>query len=183
MADDLKLDETGINISDTDAQDEKKDVYFTNQDYSGLRSDKKPKPPKKAGGAKTKKFGVGSTYLFFIIVIVISMAISVYAIFCINDVFGMTKSKSSVTINYTQDIETPSEAVDLLSDNGLVQCPNFCKFYLKLASVLVGDYDVTGPFRAGVYYLNGQMGLEGMLINMQEQIMQVSLLLMQHMML
>lgn len=167
MADDLKLDETGINISDTDAQDEKKDVYFTNQDYSGLRSDKKPKPPKKAGGAKTKKFGVGSTYLFFIIVIVISMAISVYAIFCINDVFGMTKSKSSVTINYTQDIETPSEAVDLLSDNGLVQCPNFCKFYLKLASVLVGDYDVTGPFRAGVYYLNGQMGLEGMLINMQ----------------
>ena len=54
MADDLKLDETGINISDTDAQDEKKDVYFTNQDYSGLRSDKKPKPPKRRAAPKPR---------------------------------------------------------------------------------------------------------------------------------
>lgn len=168
MADDFKLDETGINLSDTDTQDEEKDVYFTNQDYSGIKTHKKSNGSmaKKAGKKKVKKAGVASTYWFFIIVIVVSMVISVYAIFCINDIFGMTKSKSSVTVNYTQDIESPSDAIDLLADNDLITCKNFCKFYIKFASAVVGDYDVTGPFEAGVYYLNGQMGLEGMLINM-----------------
>lgn len=168
MADDFKLDETGVDLSQTDSRDEKKDVYFTNQDYSGIKTDKKSAKSVASGKRKkTKKGGVASTYLFFIIVIAVSMVISVYAIFCLNDVFGMTKSSSSVTVNYTQDIESPSDAIDLLADNDLITCKNFCKFYVKLASVLVGDYDVTGPFRAGVYYLNGQMGLEGMLINMQ----------------
>ena len=167
MADDFKLDETGINLSETDTENEKKDVYFTNQDYSGIKTDKKPSEAaasKKKG--KGKKSNVISTYLFFIIVIAVSMLISVYAIFCINDVFGMTKSKSSVTVNFTQDIESTSEAIDLLADYDLITCKNFCKIYVKLAAAVIGDYDVTGPFKAGVYYLNGQMGLESMLINM-----------------
>ena len=169
MADDFKLDETGINLSETDTRDEEKDVYFTNQDYSGIKTGKKPSKAasgKRSKKGKGKKGSVASTYWFFIIVIVVSMIISVYAIFCINDIFGMTKSKSSVTVNYAQDIESPSDAIDLLADYDLITCKNFCKFYIKLASVVVGDYDVTGPFKAGVYYLNGQMGLEGMLINM-----------------
>lgn len=66
------------------------------------------------------------------------MVISVYAIFCINDIFGMTKSKSSVTVNYTQDIESTSDAIDLLADYDLITCKNFCKFYIKLASAVVG---------------------------------------------
>lgn len=167
MADDFKLDETGINLSETDTENEKKDVYFTNQDYSGIKTDRKPSEAaasKKKG--KGKKSNVISTYLFFIIVIAVSMLISVYAIFCINDVFGMTKSKSSVTVNFTQDIESTSEAIDLLADYDLITCKNFCKIYVKLAAAVIGDYDVTGPFKAGVYYLNGQMGLESMLINM-----------------
>lgn len=168
MADDFKLDETGINLSETDSHGEEKDVYFTNQDYSGIKTDKKATgaAAKKANKKKTKIASVSSTYWFFIIVIAVSMVISVYAIFCINDIFGMTKSKSSVTVNYTQDIESTSDAIDLLADYDLITCKNFCKFYIKLASAVVGDYDVTGPFKAGVYYLNGQMGLEGMLINM-----------------
>ncbi len=167
MADDFKLDETGINLSETDTENEKKDVYFTNQDYSGIKTDRKPSEAaasKKKG--KGKKSNVISTYLFFIIVIAVSMLISVYAIFCLNDVFGMTKSKSSVTVNFTQDIESTSEAIDLLADYDLITCKNFCKIYVKLAAAVIGDYDVTGPFKAGVYYLNGQMGLESMLINM-----------------
>ena len=65
MADDFKLDETGINLSDTDAVNEKKDVYFTNQDYSGIKTEKKParsaasKKGKKRN--KGKKGGVAST--------------------------------------------------------------------------------------------------------------------------
>src|SRR5699024_4040974 len=101
----------------TDTRDEEKDVYFTNQDYSGIKTGKKPSKAasgKKSKKGKGKKGGVASTYWFFIIVIVVSMIISVYAIFCINDIFGMTKSKSSVTVNYAQDIESPSDAIDLL---------------------------------------------------------------------
>lgn len=41
MADDFKLDETGINLSETDSHGEEKDVYFTNQDYSGIKRIKK----------------------------------------------------------------------------------------------------------------------------------------------
>lgn len=166
MADDLKFDESGINPADSDYQ--KKDIYFSDHDYSQTFShNRKTKATERANTkAKPQKGGIASTYLFFIIVIAVSMVLSIYAIFCLNDVFGITKTKSSVTVSYTEQIETPSEAVDLLADYDLVNCKLFCKFYLKLADALVGDYDVTGPFEAGVYYLNGKMGLEGMLINM-----------------
>lgn len=165
MADDYKIDETGINIVDSGSQ--KNDVYFSNQDYSkSVKTENNKKNVKKKAYAKAKTGGVVSTYMFFIVVIAISMLLSVYAIFCLNDVFGITKNKSSVTVSYTEQIESPSDAVDLLADYDLIQCKNFCKFYLKLADSVVGDYDVTGPFDAGVYYLNGKMGLEGMLINM-----------------
>ncbi len=166
MADDLKLDESGINPADSDYK--KKDIYFTDHDYSQTFNQNKKTKTASGTRAKTKKKsgGVASTYLFFIIVIAVSMVLSIYAIFCLNDVFGITKTKSSVTVSYTEQIEKPSDAVDLLADYDLITCKNFCKFYLKLADAVVGDYDVTGPFEAGVYYLNGKMGLEGMLINM-----------------
>ncbi|MCD7872265.1 MAG: endolytic transglycosylase MltG, partial [Clostridiales bacterium] len=115
---------------------------------------------------KGKNGTVTSTYLFFIIVIAVSMIISIYAVFCLNDIFGITKSQSSVTVNYTEQIDNTSDAIDVLADYGLIRCKNFCKLYVKLASAVVGDYDVSPPFEAGVYYLNGKMGLEGMLINM-----------------
>lgn len=85
MADDFKLDETGINLSETDSHGEEKDVYFTNQDYSGIKTDKKATgaAAKKANKKKTKIASVSSTYWFFIIVIVVSMVISVYAIFAL----------------------------------------------------------------------------------------------------
>ena len=166
MADDLKLDESGINPADSDYK--KKDIYFTDHDYSHTFNHNKKTKASSGTRSKSKKksVGVASTFLFFIIVIAVSMVLSVYAIFCLNDIFGITKTKSSVTVSYTEQIEKPSDAVDMLADYDLINCKNFCKLYLKLADAVVGDYDVTGPFEAGVYYLNGKMGLEGMLINM-----------------
>ncbi len=104
--------------------------------------------------------------MFFIVVIVVSMLLSVYAIFCLNDIFGITKTKSTVTISYSEEITSTSKAIDLLADNGLNKCKTFCKFYVKLMDAVIGKYSVNPPFDAGVYYLNGKMGLEGMLINM-----------------
>lgn len=88
------------------------------------------------------------------------MVISVYAIFCLNDIFGITKSKDSVTVSYAQEIDNTSDAVDVLAENHLIKCKNFCKFYIKLASKVVGSYDIEAPFQAGVYYLNGKWALK-----------------------
>ncbi len=165
---DFKIEETGINPVDSDSGSS--DIYFTNQDYSKKYKSAKVTIESSSTLVKKKKRknnnGVASTYLFFIVIIAISMLLSVYAIFCINDIFGITKTKSTVTISYTEEIPTSSEAIDLLADNGLIKCRNFCKFYVKFVGKVIGKYSVKPPFDAGVYYLNGKMGLEGMLINM-----------------
>ena len=98
MSDTYNPNESGINP--VDSATGSKDIYFSNEDFS-----KKIKEEKKAGSTtatisknntrKKKSSGVTSTYLFFIIVIAVSMLISVYAIFCLNDIFGITKTKST----------------------------------------------------------------------------------------
>lgn len=147
-----------------------KDIYFSNNLEAPKMSqrqqntlNKKPTTKKKP----QKQNGVGSTYLFFIIVIVVSMVMSVYAIMCMNDVLAITKTKSSVTVSYTEQIENSNDAVNVLSDNGLIRCKNFCKFFVILRDSVIKSSRLGGPYEAGVYYLNGKMGLEGMLITMQ----------------
>ncbi|MCC8016258.1 MAG: endolytic transglycosylase MltG [Clostridiales bacterium] len=167
MPDGLKNDEnneSGINPAASDYQ--QNDIYFSDRDYSKAVKRENGKTAGRIKKLKGKNGTVTSTYLFFIIVIAVSMIISIYAVFCLNDIFGITKSQSSVTVNYTEQIDNTSDAIDVLADYGLIRCKNFCKLYVKLARAVVGDYDVSPPFEAGVYYLNGKMGLEGMLINM-----------------
>lgn len=170
MPDDFKFSESGINPVDSDF--EKKDVYFSNEDYAKkINDEKKAKESAKKAGIKAKKRAanhtVASTYMFFIIVIVISMLLSVYAVLCLNDIFGMTKTTSSVTVSYTQQIESSSEAIDLLADNGLIKCKNFCKLFITVADKLLPSHKCDGPYEAGVYYLYGKMGLEGMLLTLK----------------
>lgn len=160
--------ESGLNPVDADTG--RRDVYFTNEDYAKIiRENKKTGPSAPEATAKRKKKGntVFSTYLFFIIVIAISMVISVYAVFCLNDVFGMTKSEVITTVSYNQQIEDPLEAVDLLADHGLITCKNFCKLLLKMELILFEKATaLDGPFEPGTYYLSGKMGFENMLIAM-----------------
>lgn len=170
MPDDFKINESGINPVDSDS--EKKDVYFSNEDFAKkISHEKEIERIKQKTAVKAKKRAanntVASTYVFFIVVIVISMLLSVYAVLCLNDIFGMTKTTSSVTVSYTQQIESPSEAIDLLAENDLITCKNFCKLFVTVADKLLRSYDCAGPYEAGVYYLYGKMGLEGMLVTLQ----------------
>ena len=145
----------------TDTQD----IYFSNEmenvNTRGVRTAKKAVKKKKSSS------NVGSTYLFFIIVIVASMVLSVYAIFCMNDILAITKTKSSVTVSFDQEVETSNEAIDALSDSGLIKCKNFCKVFVKMRDKFIKSSSIGGPYDAGVYYLNGKMGLEGMLITLK----------------
>lgn len=147
----------------------KKDIYFSNEDGAAVATGKKSPSPAGSGKKKKKKkgSGIGKTYLFFLFVIAASMVISVYAIFCMNDILAITKSTSSVTISFTQQITESDDAIDMLADNGLIKCKHFCKLFVKLRDKYITSSHLGGPYEAGVYYLNGKMGLEGMLMTLK----------------
>ena len=84
-----------------------------------------------------------------------------------NDILAITKTKSNVTVSYSQEIETSNEAIDMLHKKGLIRCKNFCKFFVKLRDSVITTSRLGGPYEPGMYYLNGKMGLEGMLITLK----------------
>ena len=149
---DLNQRENGINPSELSG---KGDYYFSNgvQERTPRTTPvgTKRKPAKKSNGVK-------STYVFFIVVIAVSMALSVYAVFCMNDILAITKTKSTVTVSMQEEVKTASDAIDLLADQGLIKCKGFCKFFATLHDKVLND-PIGGPYPAGVYYLNGKMGL------------------------
>lgn len=152
------------NFDFNNSKGDTKDIYFSNQvdkPVSGVKSAAKTSIPIR------KKKGAGSTYLFFIIVIAVSMIVSIYAIFCMNDVLAITKNKSNVTVSLTQEIKDSDDAVDVLAEKKLIKCKNFCKFFVKFRDKMITTSRLGGPYEAGIYYLNGKMGLEGMLFTLQ----------------
>ncbi len=169
----FKIEESGINPVDTAGS--KNDVYFSNvqtdaNKTSGLskKTDLKKNPPKRLKGQ-----GIAGTYVFFIVVIVLSMILSIYAVMCLNDVLAITKSNSIVTVNLPEPVDNIDDAVNVLSDNGLIKCKNFCKLFAKFRETQVGPdyrngvYFKDKTYEPGVYYLTGKMGLEGMLLTLQ----------------
>lgn len=161
--DEFKLEESGINPVDT-SSNKKKDVYFSNVEIDSTDSGTaaadsaavKKRPVKARKGQS-----IAGTYIFFIVVIAVSMLISIYAVFCLNDIFAITKSSSTVTVSLSEGIDDTGEAVDLLADNGLIKCRYFCKLFANFREKWIGP-----PYEAGIYYLNAKMGLEGMLDTM-----------------
>lgn len=152
------------NFKNNSSSRKQKDIYFSNEENIAPKKPQKNAPKKKV---KKKERGAGSTYLFFIIVIIVSIVISVYAIFCLNDLLAITKTKATVTVQYSQEIQDRNEIVDILSENGLIKCKNFCKFFLTLREKVISNASLDGPYEPGVYYLNGKMGLEGMFITLK----------------
>ncbi len=153
----FNLEETGINPVNTGGDEN--DVYFSNVDTTESKAQATlTAAVKKTPVQKPKTKGVAATYVFFIVVIVLSMLISIYAVMCLNDVLAITKTSSTVTVSISEKVESTSEGVDILADNGLIKCKNFCKLFAKYRENYVG-----APYEPGVYYLSGKMGLEGML--------------------
>lgn len=170
--DEFKLEENGINPIDTNSE-ENKDIYFSNIEIPEPETVKPAADSAAVVKRKAPKFqkgqSIAGTYIFFIVVIVVSMILSIYAVLCMNDVLAITKSSSSVTITLNEQLNDMNEAVDLLADNGLIKCKNFCKLFAKFREKQVGPqwrngvYFKDKGYEAGVYYLNAKMGLEGML--------------------
>ncbi len=161
--DNFTLNETGINPTNTAGNEN--DIYFSNvKPASKPESEKTPDAPavRRSAPKKRKSQGIAGTYLFFIIVIAASMILSVYAIFCMNDILAITKTNSTVTVSLNEQIDDIGEAVNVLADNGLIKCKNFCKLFANYRKA-----EIDGPYEPGVYYLSGKMGLEGMLLTLR----------------
>ncbi|MGN0459089.1 MAG: endolytic transglycosylase MltG [Eubacterium sp.] len=144
-------------------KEETGDIYFSNN--VAQEDEAQSLPPTSSNTKKPKS--ATSTYMFFLIVIVVSIFVSVYAIFCMNDILAITKGKSNVTVSFSEQITSNNEAIDLLADKGLIRCKNFCKLFLSVRNVALKNSKIEGPYEAGMYYLNGKMGLEGMLITLE----------------
>ena len=79
-----------------------------------------------------------------------------------NDILAITKTRSSVTVTLNEEVDSSSEMINILHDYDLIQCKTFCKIFAKIRASKIGP-----EYPAGVYYLNGKMGLEGMLMTLQ----------------
>ena len=133
--DEFKLNETGINPVDTAS--ENNDVYFTNVKAEKNNEQSKIQKTAKAGSTVKKRVPIKksqsltSTYVFFIVVIALSMLISIYAVFCMNDVFGITKTTSTVTVSLDKSVDNIDDAIDILADNGLINVRIFANYLLN----------------------------------------------------
>lgn len=174
--DNSEFDNNQGGINPVDTAGDSRDVYFTNvepQKSNLVSQSEKVTAVKKRPPARKKGQGIASTYVFFIVVICVSMALSIYAVLCLNDVLAITKTNSTVTVSVQESIDNIGDAVDLLADNGLIKCKNFCKLFAKFRESQVGPqyrngvYNKDWHYEAGVYYLTGKMGLEGMLQTLQ----------------
>lgn len=170
--DNNELENTQGGINPVDTAGGSKDIYFSNVEPEKANNQaEQPKVTavKRRPPVKKKSQGITGTYVFFIVVTALSLIFSIYAVMCLNDVLAITKTSSTVTVSLNESIDNIDDAVDLLSDNGLIKCKNFCKLFAKFRESQVGPQYRNGVYyedkgyEPGVYYLNSKMGLEGML--------------------
>lgn len=115
-----------------------------------------------------------NTYIFFAVVISLSVIISVYAVFCVNDLFALMKKDNAVTVSVAaNDIEDVDNVINLLHDNKLINCPTFCKIFVRLRSSMFVKTS-KGPieYTQGTFELNPKMGLEGLLVTLQGEVVE-----------
>lgn len=100
------------------------------------------------------------------VILVLSIASSLYLLSCINDVLALTGSdtKTSVTI---PENASQMDILQILQDNGLINHPHFCNFFVNTIFALRNrgtDHKVEDiKYLNGIYQLNKKMGVEGML--------------------
>lgn len=115
---------------------------------------------------KKKKKIANPKALVLCVVLIISIASSLYLLSCINDVLALTGSdtKTSVTI---PENASQMDILQILQDNGLIHHPHFCNFFVNTIYNLrnrgTGKKAKDIKYLNGIYQLNKKMGVEGML--------------------
>ena len=132
------------------------------------RNSKQRSPKKTIDSIKDKgkniKFTAPSlkkTIVFLIVVGVASTILSLISISCVNDVLAINRhSEKSVTITIDKQVTT-HDVIRMLKKNGLIKNEIFCNFFAKVRGY-------TNNYQTGIFYLNKDMGLEGMIMELKE---------------
>lgn len=122
-----------------------------------------PKPAVKKSAAKKKKKRKKKHHtllIFCSFVFMLTCVFSVYGIICINDILAIGRSPEKVAVKIPLEAST-DKVLDILKDNGLIKQKLFCKVYLDFIQVFTGSKEP--EYNSGVYYLEKNKGLEGML--------------------
>lgn len=121
-------------------------------------ANRKEKPVVTAGQkVMRKRIGI----IAAVLAVLLATLLSVYAVFCIQDVLAIGVSEESVRIDIPEDATT-SQIIDILEENGLIQNGLFCKLFAQFR----GFED---NYVGGVYTVDSNIGVEGMLYLFKEK--------------
>ncbi|MFR8011567.1 MAG: endolytic transglycosylase MltG [Clostridia bacterium] len=123
----------------------------------GSGSKRRKRPVSGAQRELRKRIAIASALLgvFF------TVLLSVYAIFCVQDVLAIGVSEESVRVEIPENATT-SQIIDILEDNGLVKNGLFCKLFAQFRG-----YE--NNYVGGVYTVDSNIGVEGMLYLFKEK--------------
>lgn len=181
----VHIDENEIATPQDDTPVYKGEVYFSNHPTQKSR---KPASARANTAVKSKNTGSNSSdtivlVAFVLVICTVALCLSLIAISCLNDALAINRGTEIVTVNIPEGATT-NEIIDILHDNDLVKNKVFCKVFYKVAAAAKGTgmpsglnsfkqitYRIgvlfKGPpepnYISGVYYLQPNMGLEGML--------------------
>lgn len=124
-------------------------------DKSGNRKEK----PVVTAGQKVMRRRIG--IIAAAVAVLLATLLSVYAVFCIQDVLAIGVSEESVRVDIPEDATT-SQIIDILEENGLIQNGLFCKLFAQFR----GFED---NYVGGVYTVDSNIGVEGMLYLFKEK--------------
>ncbi len=134
--------------------------------HSKERSPKVNVESLKKKGRNIKNINIGKpdfkkTVVFLLVVVLASTVLSLTAISCVNDILAINRhSDKSVTITIDKQVTT-HDVIRMLKKNGLIKNELFCNLFAKFRGY-------TNNYQTGVFYLNKDMGLEGMIMELKE---------------
>lgn len=163
----VHIDDDLPNLDFDDQQPQYKgEIYFSNRKPVKPVQPAAPVQQKPSSQKKRKKAFNSAVAVLFAIVIILTTALSAFAITCINDILAISRSDEVVTVTVPDGLTT-DEVIDLLSDSGLVKQKAFCKFYYKTVNFLKNINKEKKPaeptYLSDVYYVEKNLGLEGYL--------------------
>lgn len=163
-----------VHIDDDDllveSQDDSKPEYKGEIYFSNVKP-VKPAPQTNSKTKPAKKPNVyGSLTVFLAVLLIMTTAISAFAISCVNDIVAFGRSDESVMVTVPLDADT-NDIINLLADEGLIKQKAFCKlFYTAIDKIKnINKKNVKEPvYLSGVYDVEKNMGLEGFLYEFRE---------------
>lgn len=110
---------------------------------------------------KTKAIGGRAAVAFFAFILVSTVVLSSVGLGCVGDMLAINRSEENIEVEIKPDANY-MDIIDVLKKNKLIKQKQFCYLFAKYR----GFDEET--FLSGNYYLNSNMGVEGMLRELME---------------